>query len=136
MAIDRRIPRVQEIVIPHLRDQLPGVMVTSWVPDIHHRTYPLLNVRRLSGISRDPRRLELAVIELTAYSRDGLVETEDLYLDARHVIFEMVERQTVTPAGHLHSYFETMGPTGFDSPIDDTWRIQGLIQLGVRPPRQ
>ncbi|MBM7771978.1 hypothetical protein JOD54_002182 [Actinokineospora baliensis] len=75
----------------------------------------------------------MPVIEMTAYSRDGLIATENLYLDARQVLWDMVRDQTVTPRGYLHSYFETMGPSQFDSPYDDSWRIQGLIQLGLRP---
>lgn len=133
--VDRRMPRIQEVVLPILREKLPDVTFTSWVPDVDYRTYPLVNIRRLGGYPIDPRRLDRAVIEMTAYSRDGLVETEDLYLDCRQVIWDMVQEQTVTPAGHLCSYFETLGPTQFDSPFDDTWRIQGLIQLGIRPPR-
>jgi hypothetical protein len=96
---------------------------------------PLINVRRLGGLDVDLDFLGKPTIELTAYSSDGLVGTEDLYLDARQVIWDMVQNQTVTPLGYLHSFRETMGPTQFDSPYDDTWRIQGLIQLGVRPPR-
>lgn len=133
--VTRRMPRVQAVVLPRLREELPGVMIGSWVPDVDHRTFPLLNVRRLGGISQDPKRLDRPTIELTAYTADGLVPTEDLYMDARQILFEMVDNQTLTPTGYLHSFFETMGPTQFDSPFDDTWRIQGIIQLGVRPRR-
>lgn len=127
------MPRVQEVIIPVLREKLPGVTITSWVPDVDYRTYPLLNIRRLGGLPVDVARLDRPVIEMTAYTRDGLVETEDLYLDARQVLWEMVQNQTVTAFGYLHSFFETMGPTQFDSPYDDSWRVQGLIQLGLRP---
>jgi hypothetical protein len=127
------MPRVQEVVIPVLRAALPGVMVTSWIPDVDHRTFPLVNVRRLGGLPRHVRLLDLPVIELTAYSRDGLIACENLYLDARTVLWDMVQHQTLTPHGYLHSYFETMGPTQFDSGFDDSWRVQGLIQLGLRP---
>jgi len=130
------MPRVQSVIIPVLRDALPGVKVSSWYADIDHRSFPMLNVRRLGGLSRDPRRLDLAVIEMTAYARGGIVEAENLYLDAREVLLDMVDKQTVTPSGYLHSFFETMGPTSFDSPFEDSWRIQGLIQLGVRPPQE
>lgn len=95
----------------------------------------MLMVRRLGGTAVDPRKLDLPVIEVAAYTRDGLVATENLYMDARQVILEMVDKQTVTEAGHLHSFFETMGPTPFDSPFEDSWRVQGLIQVGVRPRR-
>jgi len=109
-------------------------MITSWIPDVDKRTFPLINVRRLGGPqSVDLRRLDLAVIEMTAYSRDGLVATENLYMDARQVLWDAWAKQIVTPAGYIHSFFQTMGPTQFDSPFEDTWRIQGLIQLGIRP---
>jgi|HigsolmetaAR206D_1030411.scaffolds.fasta_scaffold01479_7 hypothetical protein len=135
--VDRDISRVQRIVIPALRDGLPGVKVGSWVEDIDHRTYPIINVRRLGGPGLHPSigRIDFAVIELTAYHDAGLIECEDLLLDARQIIYEMVENQTVTEHGYLHSYFETMGPTQFDSPFEDTWRIQALMQLGARPRR-
>lgn len=136
MAVDRKMPRVQEVVLPYLREQLPPeVTVTSWIPDVDKRTFPIVNIRRLGGLPVDPDTFDRAVIEMTAYTRDGLVATEDLYLDCRHLIYRMVDKQIVTPAGYLHSYFETMGPMQFDSPFDDTWRVQGLIQLGIRPPR-
>lgn len=130
-----KVPRVQEIILPVLRERLPGVKCGSWVESVDLRQLPLINVRRVGGIDIDLDRLGKPTIELTVYSSDGLVEAEDLYLDARQVIWEMVKYQTVTPAGYLHSFNETMGPTQLDSPFDDTWRIQGLIQLGVRPPR-
>ncbi|WP_158881990.1 hypothetical protein [Amycolatopsis anabasis] len=133
--VDRRLPRVQEVLFPVLRAQFPGVTFTSWYADVDHRTYPFVNVRRLGGLSKDAKRLDKPVIEMTVYTRYGLVAAENLYLDVREVIWDMVRNQTVTPAGYLHSFFETMGPTPFDSGIDDTWRVQGLIQLGVRPPR-
>lgn len=135
MAVDRMMPRVQEVVLPYLREQLPEVNFTSWIPDVDKRTFPIVNIRRLGGLPINPDTLDRAVIEMTAYTRDGLVATEDLYLDCRHLIYRMVDKQIVTPAGYLHSYFETMGPMQFDSPFDDTWRVQGLIQLGIRPPR-
>ncbi|GGM64790.1 hypothetical protein GCM10012275_39220 [Longimycelium tulufanense] len=131
----RRMPRIHEVIIPVLREKLPEVMVTSWVPDVDYRQWPILNVRRLGGLARDVEWLDRPVIELTAYSRDGLVACERLFLDARQVLWGMVENQTLTEAGYLHSMRETMGPTQFDSPFDDSWRVQGLIQLGLRPAR-
>lgn len=145
MALARRkIPRIHAVILPYLRAQLApvwdGLKVGSWVEATKDRKFPLLNVRRLGGLSNasNPDQFDKPVIELTAYGdkRHGLVGTEDLYLDARFLLAEMVDAQIVVPgAGHLHSFFETMGPTQFDSPYDDTWRIQGLIQLGLRPER-
>jgi hypothetical protein len=129
------MPRVQELIFPVLRDALPGVTIVSWMPAVTDRVFPILKVRRLGGTGPDPERLDRPVIEMTAYTRDGLVATEELYLDARKVLWDMWKHQTVTASGHIHSFFETFGPTPFDSEIDDTWRVQGLIQLGIRPPR-
>lgn len=135
MAVIRRMPRVQEVVLPLLRARLdPTISVTSWVSDVDLRTYPIVNIRRLGGLPVDLNFLDRPVIEMTVYHDKGLVEAEDLFMDCRQVLQDAVDKQTVTPAGYLHSYFETMGPTQFDSPYDDTWRIQGLIQLGLRPP--
>lgn len=131
----RRMPRVHEIIIPVLREEFPGVLISSWVPDVDKRTYPLINIRRLGGLPYDLDFLDKPVVEMTVYHKESLPAAENLYYDARQVLWDMVKRQTVTPAGHLHSFFETLGPTQFDSKFDDTWRIQGLIQLGVRPPR-
>lgn len=133
--VERRMPRVQSIILPVLREALPGVTIGSWYRDIDYRTFPILNIRRLGGVGPDPKRLDLPVIEMTAYTQESLPATENLYMDAREVLLDMVERQTVTPSGYLHSFTETMGPTPFDSPFEDSWRVQGLIQLGVRPLR-
>jgi hypothetical protein len=134
-VVERRMPRVQSIILPVLREALPGVTIGSWYRDIDYRTFPIINVRRLGGAGPDPKRLDRPVIEMTAYTQESLPATENLYMDAREVLLDMVERQTVTPSGYLHSFTETMGPTPFDSPFEDSWRVQGLIQLGVRPLR-
>ena len=135
--VDRKMPRVQKVVLPILKAELPEVKVVSWVPGTANRTFPLVNIRRISGISNFPDRLDKPVIEMTAYARgDEIAVTEDLYLDARLVLEQAVEKQTIVPGvGYLHSFFEVMGPNQFDSPYDRTWRIQGLIQLGLRPVR-
>lgn len=129
-----QMPRVQEVVIPLLRTALPSVHVGSWVPELKDRTYPILNVRRLGGLPVDVRLLDRAVIELTAYGDVNLEDTETLLLDAQEVLWDAVTMQKTIPGvGYLHSYRQTMGPTQFDSPYDDTWRVQSLIQLGLRP---
>jgi hypothetical protein len=134
-VVARPIPRVQEVVLPLLRAGLTGVTIGSWGPDVDKRTYPYINIRRLGGVAVDVALLDRCVIEMTVYSRDGIVATENLYLDARKVLWDAVENQTVVSGkGYLHSFFETLGPTQFDSPFDDSWRVQGLIQLGIRPP--
>lgn len=132
----RRIPRVQEIVLPILKAELPGVQVVSWVPDVADRQYPIVNVRRLGGLPVDVDMYDRAVIEVTAYHNTNLQDCENLCLDARQILWNAWKKQTVvTGKGSIGSYFETLGPTQFDSPYDDTWRVQFLVQLGLRPLR-
>ena len=132
------IPRVQAVAIPLLRDALPStVKVGSWVEDVDFRSFPMVNIRRIGG-RRHPRRptqLGLPVIEMTCFGIEGLIETEKLYEAALEALYEAVRLQKQTPSGYLHSIFETMGATQFSSLFMDSWRVQGLIQLGVRPPQ-
>ena len=132
----RRIPRVQEIVLPILKAELPGVQVVSWVPDVADRQFPIVGVRRLGGLPVDVDMYDRAVIEVTAYSDTNLVDCENLCLDVRQILWNAWKNQTVVSGkGSIGSYFETLGPTQFDSPYDDTWRVQFLVQLGLRPIR-
>lgn len=132
----QNMPRIQDVVIPILREEFPQAQVVSWVPEKGDRVLPILNVRRLGGLPVDPRFLDRAVIELTCYGDQalGLEPAERLLLDAQIVLSEGAYRsRVVTGAGSLSSYRQTMGPTQFDSPYDDTFRVQSLIQLGLRP---
>ncbi|WXX09733.1 tail terminator [Mycobacterium phage MS619] len=134
-----KLPRVQTVVAPILRNdpRLDGVTVVTWVPDIDFREFPMLQVRRIGGIRNPnaPLLHTLPVIELTAYTTDGLIETEELYETALEVLYDAVRNQTQTEAGYLTSIYETLGATQFSSLFQDSWRIQGLIRLGVRRPR-
>ena len=133
------MPRVQSVVIPILRAApgLDGVTISSWVPDIDYREFPLINIRRVGGVRHGerPELLDKSVIEMTCYTTTGLPDTENLYAEALEALYEAVRKQTQTDAGYLHSIKETMGATQFSSLFMDSWRIQGLIALGVRPPR-
>lgn len=130
------MPRVQAIVLPILRAALPGVNVRSWGEDIDYREFPIINIRRIGGVRDDIRftQLDKPVIEMTSYTAVGLPETELLYIQALEALYEAVSKQTETDTGYLHSIKETMGMTQFSSLMMDSWRVQGLIALGVRPP--
>jgi hypothetical protein len=130
------IPRVQAIVLPILRAALPDVNVRSWGEDIDYREFPAINIRRIGGVRDDVRfdQLDKPVIEMTAFTAVGLPETELLYIDALEALYDAVSKQTETDTGYLHSIKETMGMTQFSSLYMDSWRVQGLIALGVRPP--
>ena len=136
---NKRLPRVQKVVAQILRGdpRMDGVTITTWVPDVDYREFPMLNIRRIGGTRnpKAPRIFSMPVIELSAYSGDGIIECEELYEEALDVLYDAVEDQIVTPAGYLQSMFETMGATQFSSLYQDSWRVQGLIRLGVRRPR-
>lgn len=133
------MPRTQQVVVPILRGdhRLSGVAVTTWVPDIDYREFPMLNVRRIGGI-RNPNMPMLhssPVIELSAYTNTNLIDCEELYETALDVLYDAIRNQTQTSAGYLQSLYETMGATQFSSLFQDSWRVQGLIRLAVRTPR-
>lgn len=134
-----KLARVQQIVLPLLRTHFgDGVKVGSWVEDVDYRHFPLINIRKVGGNRhrKQPTALALPVIEMAVYGTEGLPETEELYEEALDVLYEAVSKQTLTDAGYLHSIFETMGGTQFSSLYQDSWRIQGLIKLGIRPPQE
>lgn len=134
-----RMPRISPIVLQILREALPGVTVTTWGADIDYRDYPLINIRHVGGKRHEtkPLVLSMPVIEMTAYTAVGLPETEQLYEDALEALYEAQRLQKLYPTGYLHSMKETMGMTQFSSLFMDSWRVQGLIQLGLRPlPKQ
>lgn len=132
-----RLPRVFSVVAPILREKFPDAQVVSWVPNVEHRKFPIIQIRRLGGVRHRtrPTLLGKPVIEITVHTKDGLPETEELYEEVLEALYEAVRKQTLTPAGYLHSIFETMGSTQFSSKYQDAWRVQGLLQLGVRPRR-
>lgn len=120
-----------------LVDDWPGLTIVTWGSDIDFRTFPVVNIRRVGGPrhANRPTKLGLPVIEMTAYTNVGLPETEQLYEDCLEVLYKAKKRQTLTPSGYFHSIKENMGATQFSSLFADSWRIQGLIKLGIRPPR-
>lgn len=133
------LPRIQSVVLPILRadPRLSGVTMVTWVPDVDERTFPMINIRRIGGVrnAKQPTLYGRPVVEMTCYSDKNLIEAEQLYEDALEVLYDAVKHQTQTPAGYLQSIRETMGATQFSSLYTDSWRVQGLIQLGLRPPR-
>jgi hypothetical protein len=133
------MPRTQQVVLPILRGdpRMDGVVVTTWVPDIDYREFPMLNIRRIGGIRNPaaPTLHSLPVIEMSAYTNTNLIECEELYEAALDVLYDAVQNQTQTEFGYVQSIYETMGATQFSSLFQDSWRVQGLIRLSVCKPR-
>lgn len=134
------LPMVQDIVIPLLQNKLiPGkaAMVSDWKSDIANTDWPLILVKRLGGVrhATRPTQLAMPIIELSVFTKVDKYTTDRLYEDALDVLFDAVRLQTLSDAGYLHSMKELQGPIDVASPYEDSWRVQGLIQFGVRPPQ-
>jgi len=133
------VSRPQSVVVPLLRGdpRLEGVTITTWVPDIDFRDFPLINIRRIGGIRNPdlPMVHSMPVIEMTVFSDKDLIDCEELYETALDVLYGAVKKQTLTDAGSLQSVYETMGATQFSSMFQDSWRVQGLLRLSIRKPR-
>lgn len=131
--------RVEEIVLPILRDNLdPDVTVTSWTPDIDYRTYPIVHIRRMGGYrSRSlPLWYDKAVLEITALTDEGVPESEVLYNEILDILFKAKRRQTIVPGkGYINLVDETMGMTQMGAQSVDTYRVQGLVKVYIRPIR-
>lgn len=137
--VDVTFPRFQEVLVPILRDAIGDeAHVSTWVDDIDYREYPIVNIRRLGGYRSRNRwsGLDMPVIEMTVYHDAGLIEAEELYIKALEALFDARDDQKVVDAGSITHIRETMGMTQFSSLFQDSWRVQGLIQLGVRPTRR
>ena len=127
--------RANEIVLPLLRQALPNVLVVSQVPDVDHRRYPILLVRPGGGSDSEiPELLDFSGIEMSAHSVTDLADAETLYHSARKVLRDAARQQTVIAGkGWIHTAKQTMGPTQLAPIFEDTWRVLGLIRLGLRP---
>lgn len=129
------IQRIQSVLLPALRAEMPGTTFVSWFTGVDLRTYPFVMIRREGGTAKDIDWLDRPNVEVSAFSADGLVEAEQLYYDVRHALWRMVRNQSGGPSGYLHSFNEIIGPTQVDSPFEGTWRVLGVIRFGLRPPQ-
>lgn len=144
--------RPQSVILPVLRQALPGVSVVSWIPDVDHRTFPLVAVTRAGGVRHPgrPRLLSHPEVDLSVFHAEGLVQAEELYEDVLDALFDAVDAQTVVPgagyagsgadgseqpsqAAYLHSLAESQGATLTESPFSDTWCVSGSVTVGLRP---
>ncbi|MGQ9348822.1 hypothetical protein [Mycolicibacterium gilvum] len=133
-----------------LRQALPGVSVVSWIPDVDHRTFPLVAVTRAGGVRHPdrPRLLSHPEVDLSVFHAEGLVQAEELYEDVLDALYDAVRDQTVvagyagsgadgseqpSQAAYLHSLAESQGATLTESPFSDTWCVAGSVTVGLRP---
>lgn len=127
--------RPQAVVLPILRDALPGVSVVSVVPDADYRDFPMVSIRRAGGTRSPglPHLLAQPAVQMTVVSADGLIEAEELYEDALDALFDAVAQQIVIEGvGYLRSFSETQGATESPSDYPDTWAVEGSVRIGLR----
>ena len=127
--------RPQSVVLPLLRADLPGVSVVSEIPDVDHRTLPMVWIRRAGG-TRNPKAPTLhsrPELDIAAVSAAGLVEAEELYEDVLDALYEAVSLQVTIPGvGYLQSLKEAQGATQSLSPFPDSWSVEGSVRVGLR----
>ena len=115
--------RPQTLILPILREALPGASVVSVVPDVDYRTFPLVTIERAGGTRSEsaPRLLAHPELKLTVVSADGLVAAEELYEEALDALYDGLQR-----------FRETQGAIEVESRYPDTWAIEGAVALSVR----
>jgi hypothetical protein len=91
--------RPQAVVLPILREALPTASVVSVVPDVDHRTLPMVVIKRAGGTRNPnlPKMHSLPEVTMQAVSAEGLVEAEELYDEALEALYAAVSNQTVVP---------------------------------------
>lgn len=128
--------RVQEVVLPILREALPGVTVGSFAPDVDHREFPSVTVRRVGGTRHPskPDELFFAEVSVAVFSAESVPAAEDLYEGVLEALYGSVAAQrAVAGVGYLHSVKELQGLMSVSSPYPDTWTVTGRLRFGVRP---
>lgn len=126
--------RAADILLPILRAALPDVTVASWISDVDHRKLPLVLIRQVGGERSDilPQKLVFPLVELSVHTRSDLADTEKLYNRAWMALDAARQQQVVTPAGWIHS-LEGAVSTQSIPVFTDSWRVQGVIRIGLRP---
>ena len=105
----------EQVPVLLLRAALPDVTVRSAIPDDLTKFLPLVVVRRVTGASLAPRFWDGASINVQCWSDaidelDPVSAASDLADQARRVLWEAWQNQTVTSAGHIAQLHESQGP--------------------------
>lgn len=125
------------MVLPLLREALPGAQVCTWVEDASHRTYPVVVLNRQGGddVEQGRTRLQRPKYSLTVVSDEDHDQAEELYADAVAALRDACRRQTVTPAGWV-PWVKATGPMVGRGPWPDTYQAEGTVQVSVRETRR
>ena len=94
-----------------------------------------MSIRRVGGArSRTfPNFLGFGLLELSAFSAEGLAGAEKLYDEALAALYRGAADQAVIPGvGYLHSLSESARPSVQLSPFQATWQVSGTVKVGLR----
>lgn len=126
-------PRVSAVILPVLRESLPGVQVVSHVPEISDRSYPLLLARRNGGTAIDMELLDRCRVEFQVWHSESPGAAEDLALLARSSLLQAWKDQRVVGGASIGRISESGGPNFVRDPGDAAWRVQSSYEILIRP---
>jgi hypothetical protein len=127
-----------DVLLPLLRNGLPGVNVYSRVPDGIPSHLPLVVIRRTGGSSDSPTFYDVPWINVQCWaapspSEDASRIAHDLADDVRRVLWTAWENQTVTPAGWIRRVRESSAPEEINDPDVPMYaRYQATYEIWIR----
>jgi hypothetical protein len=128
----------QDVILPILRDRLPGVQVMSRVPDGVPDFVPLVVVRRTGGSSDHPWVYDQPWLMFQHWAGpdpggDAGRNAHDLADDVRRALWEAWYAQQVTPAGWMVWVRESSAPEEINDPdVPMFVRYQATYEIQIR----
>jgi hypothetical protein len=130
-----------DVLLPVLRDGLPGVTVFSREPDNLPSFVPLVVLRRTGGGSENPDLLDIPFMSVECWAAadadlDAARKAHLLADDVRRVLWTAWRAQTVTAAGWINRVRETSAPEEVpDLLVPQLGRYQATYEIRIRKAR-
>ena len=127
-----------DVLLPILRQGLPGVNVFSRVPDPVPDWLPLVVIRRTGGSSDAPTFYDVPWINVQTWSaatqtKDAARAAYDLADDVRRVLWRSWNDQVTTPAGWIRRVRESSAPEEINDPdVPHFGRYQATYEIWIR----
>ena len=128
------LPRVAEILLPIIREAVPSAQVATVMPEVSHKDYPLILVRRVGGVAINMDLLDRVTVDIQVFHNGTMAEAEDIALAVRGSLWSAYRKQRVIAGkGHIGYFTEMSGPGSVASDIPGVWRYQALYSVRIRP---
>jgi hypothetical protein len=127
-----------DVLLPILRNGLPGVTVRSRTPDPLPDYIPLVVIRRTGGSSDSPTFYDTPWINVQCWAAqtgdmDAFRAAHNLADDVRRVLWTAWANQTTTPAGWIRRVRESSAPEEINDPdVPMFGRYQATYELWIR----